>query len=60
MASATLSADDGSAIDVEFDSDGAATFSKATSQVAQKGDEGRLVLKVQDPGALSGSRAERP
>ncbi|HEX5969779.1 MAG TPA: hypothetical protein VFY88_14975 [Intrasporangium sp.] len=53
-------ADDSSAaVDVVFDSEGAAAFSKASSEVAQKGDGARLVLAVDDQ-VLSAVRVPSP
>jgi hypothetical protein len=48
VATATPAGDGISAVDVVFDVDGAAAFSKAATEVAVKGDGARLVVRVDD------------
>lgn len=48
VATATPADDSSAAVDVVFDAEGAAAFSKASGEVAQKGDSARLVLRVDD------------
>jgi hypothetical protein len=52
-------APDGAAVDVVFDSEGAAAFSRASSEDAQKGDNARLLLGVDDQ-VLSAVRVPSP
>ena len=61
VATASAAGDDRHAVDVVFDSAGAATLEAVSRTVAGKGDNGRLVLRVKDrvisavrvPGAVS-------
>lgn len=59
VTTAAPAGDSSSAVDVVFDAEGAAAFSKAASEVAQDGDGARLVLRVGDQ-VLSAVRVSSP
>lgn len=64
VVTATPAADGSAAVDVVFDPEGATAFLEASRQVVDKGDSGRLVLRINDqvistvrvPGAVAVTR----
>jgi len=56
---ATPAADGSAAVDVVFDTQGATAFLEASRQVVEKGESGRLVLRIDDQ-VISAVRVPSP